>query len=102
MKFTILVNQTTAHISTGLIREGASDETMNRCSAVTKGNLATRGKAHENGADALKAARNARGKVCKTCVKVVEEAIAAEAACNLCDGPRHTGTCDWMVPAVTG
>ncbi|QBZ73559.1 hypothetical protein SEA_MISCHIEF19_74 [Streptomyces phage Mischief19] len=78
--YRILVNRTTAHISGSSINPNAAAYTMNRCSAITRGNLAQTGKAIENAADAIKAAGQARAKVCRNCLKAVEADVAAEAA----------------------
>jgi hypothetical protein len=75
----ILVNRTTAHVNTGTVRDGADDYTMNRCGAVTKGNLARTGGDYD-AKDVLAAAAKVRAKVCKNCAKAVADELAKEEA----------------------
>lgn len=78
MSFRILVNRTTAHITGFEVKPGTSQWTLNHCAAVTRSTLAQTGKAHDKIEDAVKAAKAARAKVCKNCLKAAEAEIQAE------------------------
>jgi hypothetical protein len=73
-------NRTTTHIDFGTVSASAGAYTMNRCGAITKGNLAN-GKSFDSLAD-LQADLDGYQprKVCKTCLKALAAVIAEEAA----------------------
>lgn len=119
MGYSIKVNRTTAHIAgfatkcngpkvdrsaqTGVVGYYAE----NACGSITRGNLATTGAEHATAADALKAARLTRSKVCKNCERAalaqiaLDEQAAAEAAATVADEQAPAVTAIVLPQGVT-
>lgn len=77
MSYSIRYNRTTNHITGFDLNANATDATMNTCGSVTRSTLA-QGKTFETLAEVKTYIESNQRRTCKTCLKVLEAAIAAE------------------------